>query len=140
VRIWLLALVAGGCIEGRDPDACHADADCTDGTVCGALQQCDTPQDLHTATVRWTIDGNLPTAAFCARAIGFLVGFTDAHGDGFSVDSTCTDGMVSTARIPRSYASADVSVYGGADEVIGAASLPVPDLDDATVVIDVDLR
>ncbi len=140
MRLWLCALLAVGCVERRDPDACHADTDCTDGTVCSALSECDTPQDLHAATVNWTIDGEVASSLTCTRAIGFLVGFTDSLGDGFSIPATCTDGTSHVERIPRSYATAQISAYGGTDQLIGTASMPLSALDDATVELDVDLH
>jgi hypothetical protein len=134
--MFLLAGALGGCIEGVDPNACLRDADCADGTVCGAAKRCLASTELHDVTVSWTIDGVVPSTAMpgrCGEAAWFGVGFANGLGSFFTTDTHCTDGTALVVHVPRDYATVMITAYQVGNVLLDEVTAAVPDVQEASV-------
>src|SRR5262245_60199676 len=111
---WLaVALVVGGCIEGKDPNSCKVDSDCSGGRLCSQMRQCELAENLVDLTVHWTFNGVAPTSASpgrCADFDSFKVGAEDVNG-GFSQEATCIDGVAQLPHVPVSMTTVEASGY-----------------------------
>jgi hypothetical protein len=141
-RRWLvLSLLASGCIEGPDPNACNVDSQCDDGRLCSAMNHCEKAEDLVDITVRWTFGNVTPTPeapSGCASFDSMMVGASDSGGSGFGNFVECTAGSTQLTHVPwdltliggRGYRS----IGNGGSEIVGSADM------DRAGTVDVTLR
>jgi len=90
-------LLAAGC--GGD---CKTDGDCVGGDVCARDGDCLAPDEVVSARVTWTLDGQPPTAATCPHdlRIGFIIGSGRYESEFGFAPVPCPEGVFSVDKLP----------------------------------------
>jgi hypothetical protein len=77
MKAWIAMAVASALAQACVPH-CDQPSDCIGGDVCAADGACSAPNELVTAHVTWTVQGQPASSQTCAGAsllVGFVVGF-----------------------------------------------------------------
>ena len=148
MRLAALLVLATGCLQPSDPSpyppdpgvpfppdtsGCHADGDCGAGQVCARDFTCESPADVATIHVNWTLKGDPASAQRCAATPSFDLRF-DSSGDYFGFSPVpCDQGRFTIDKLPRWYTQVEISLgeglrgtAGSIDFVTGIAGVDLP--------------
>jgi hypothetical protein len=116
---------------------CEQDTDCgvNAGLVCARDYSCDTPDQVVTAHITWTISGQPANATTCANISDLDIQFTDDSDEwwfGFS-PVPCVEGKFTIDKLPRWYTRVGLGPVGprtgnatAIDPTTGTATIDLP--------------
>ncbi len=109
----MLAVPAlAGCPGGA---ACEQDWDCSSGLVCANTHDCVSASEVRRVEVRWTLYGQVPTAASCAPIDRMELTVRDSQTDDTATYSPvpCSIGRFVFNKLPLNFDSAAMSAFVG---------------------------
>ena len=118
---------------------CTADTDCGHGDVCAHSHECLPPSDVHSITIRWTIDHQPAKATSCAGIDHLDVGYedsTDATSRILFSPVSCVEGLFPNDKWPIRFDTADVFAQGPGRSTSAYGTIPP----DANVDLTVDVH
>ncbi len=105
-------LALAGCPGGA---ACEQDWDCSGGLVCANTHACVSASEVRRVEVRWTLYGQVPTAASCAPIERMELTVRDSQTDDTATYSPvpCSIGRFVFNKLPFHFDAAAMSAFTG---------------------------
>ena len=113
-----VATVAMGCPGEK---ACELDSECDSGEVCARSAECLPESRVRKVQVRWTIEGEAPVEANCARVGPLEIKFMSTRDDLINYTPlACEAGLFTLDKMPSRMTLVEID----GPSVLGRAGIP----------------